>query len=191
MGITNELSADHMKKKNPEGYMNQSITTCMAANKVSFVFDFKGPSYVCDTACSTSYTAMVCAFNDLRAGIVEHAIVGATHVLFDPYSTLDFHKFGMLSPEGICKTFNSERNGFVRSEAVVSIFLQKRKNCRRLYATLLGGKINTDGYKKEGITLPSMEAHLCLMKETFADFNIDPSEVTYFETHGTGKVPVY
>lgn len=187
VAITNEVGTEYLKKERTEGYFNQSIAPAMAANKVSFTFDFKGPSFICDTACSSSYHALICALNDFRLGIIENAVVGSTHLVFEPHGTVEFLRHEMLAPDGKCKSFSTKRNGFARSEAVVSIFIQKRNNCRRIYANILGGGINADGHKREGICNPSMEGHFNLLKNTYNHFNINPEEVNYFEAHGTGN----
>lgn len=163
-----------------------NIVGALAANRISYAFDFKGPSYVCDTACSTSFYALVNAFKDLYSGEIDNAIVAAVNVIVDPYETAEFVKSGILSKEGYCKTFCVGRDGYVRSESVISLLLQKRRNARRIYATIVGAKLNADGYKKEGPNYPSSEAQIELMENTSEKFNIDIDDVEYFEAHGTG-----
>lgn len=170
-----------------DGYYAQATFTSMAANRVSYAFDFRGPSFICDAACSTSFYALAHAFNDLNNGTVDYAVVGASHLCFSPHQTSEFCKMGMLSEEGFSKPFSVNRDGFVRSEAVVSLFLQRHHNSRRTYAGILGVKTNCDGYKTEGITFPSYQCHLRLLQELYRDFEINPDRVTYFEAHATGK----
>lgn len=181
------MTGECLKKYKTDGYYNQNVSMSMAANKISYAFDLKGPSFICDTACSSSYYALVLALNDLRSGLTENAIVGATQVNFDSHATMEFLKVGMLSPDGICKSFSTRRDGYVRSEACVTFLLQKRKNCRRIYAQVVGGRVNADGYTKEGLNYPSMIAHFELMKDTFEQFKVKKEDVTYFEAHGTGR----
>lgn len=108
-------------------------------------------------------------------------------MIFQPYETLEYYKAGILSADGVCKTFSSHRDGYVRSEAVASILLQKKKYSRRVYATIIGGKLGADGYKKEGLTYPSAEAQYELMKNLYKEFNVDINDISYFEVHGTGS----
>lgn len=171
-----------------EGYYTRGHALGLLANRTSYVFDFRGPSYACDTACSSSLTAFVNAVNDLRNDIIDYAIVSGVQLNTLPYDAIEFNKLGILSPDGISKSFSSERSGFCRSEAIISVLIQKKKNCRRAYATIIGGGINVDGYKKEGISYPAPEIHLNLIQQVFRDFEINPNDVTYFEAHSTGKV---
>lgn len=164
-----------------------NIPVGLAANRISFAFDFKGPSYVCDTACSTSFYAFVNAFKDFQLGEIDCAVVSALNLNFDPYETLEFLKSGILSADGYCRAFSKDRDGYVRSEAIVSVLLQRRKNANRIFATILGAKENADGFKKEGAHFPSSEAQFNLMESTYKQFNINIEDVEYFESHGTGE----
>lgn len=85
-----------------------------------------------------------------------------------------------------CKSFDADRNGYVKSEAAISILLQKKESSRRIYATVRGVGCNCDGYNTEGILHPSSEGQLELLKAVYGNFDIDPNEVAYVECHGTG-----
>lgn len=167
---------------------SSSMLAAQAANRISYVFDFKGPSCVCDTACSSSFYALVNALKDLKYGEIDNAIVASANLNFQPYETLEYLRAKMLSVDGKCKTFSSNRNGYVRSEAVVSILLQKSTKSRRIYATIVGGKLNADGYKKEGASYPSYQAQYDLMKNLYSELHIDINDVSYVELHGTGEL---
>jgi len=80
----------------------------------------------------------------------------------------------------------SAGDGYVRSETVSSMFIQRESAARRIYGTILGAKTNTDGYKHEGITYPNGEMQRKLMEKVYAEAGVDPGEVTYIEAHGTG-----
>lgn len=164
---------------------------CLAANRISYAFDFKGPSYIMDTSCSTSFYGLINAFQDIQDGLIDNAIVASTNLNCHPHETVEFQNLGMLSSDGICKTFSSTRNGYARSEAMVSLLLQRRKNCKRIYASIVGGKVNTDGFKKEGAHYPSEESQYELIKEVYEKFNIDVNKISYLEAHGTGKYSQY
>lgn len=77
-------------------------------------------------------------------------------------------------------------NGYVRSEAVVVIFLQKASVAKRVYATVVNARTNTDGSKEQGITFPSGACQKKLIKEVYAEVGLNPADVTYVEAHGTG-----
>ncbi|NEU34389.1 hypothetical protein GN156_27445, partial [bacterium LRH843] len=92
----------------------------------------------------------------------------------------------MLSPQGMCKAFDSSGNGYVRSEAAVVIYLQKAQDAKRVDATILNAKTNTDGNKEQGITFPAGRMQNKLMRETYAEAGVSPADVAYVEAHGTG-----
>lgn len=92
----------------------------------------------------------------------------------------------MLSDDGRSKCMDAKADGYCRSEAVVSVLLQRRSVAKRIYATVLNARTNNDGYKPEGITFPSMAAQRKLMKETYAEAGVDPLDIKYMEAHMTG-----
>lgn len=88
----------------------------MFSNRISYVFDFKGPSYAVDTACSSSLHAMHQAVTDIRNGVCNSAIVGGVNLLLRPTYTLSLFRHGMLSSDGACKSFDRSANGYARYE---------------------------------------------------------------------------
>lgn len=128
------------------------------------------------------------ALKDLQSGEIDQAIIGASHLIFTVTETLEFQRYQMLSQEGKCQTFSKDRNGYVRSEGIVCILLQKRKNSRRIYAKIVGGKLNSDGYSPNGIGNPLVEGQYSLIQELYDELNIKPDDIKYFEAHGTGKL---
>jgi fatty acid synthase len=79
-------------------------------------------------------------------------------------------------------------NGFVRSEAICAIFLQRACDAKRVYATVLNAKSNSDGYKEEGISHPSGNTHKLLLDGCYQDCGADKNLLEYFEGHGTGTI---
>lgn len=158
----------------------------MFANRISFTFDLTGPSYAVDTACSSSLYAMAQAFEDIKAGRCDAAIVAGAGIILKPTMSLQFKRLSMLSADGMCKAFDESGAGYVRSDGVVVTILQRASDCRRSYATVLNIKTNTDGSKEQGITFPNGRMQLKLMKETYEEINLNPADVTYVEAHGTG-----
>ena len=92
----------------------------------------------------------------------------------------------MLSNDGACRAFDSNGTGYVRSETVATVFIQKRNDAKRLYATILHSKTNTDGWKKDGITFPSGQMQKALLENIYQELRLDPSQIGYVEAHGTG-----
>lgn len=168
------------------GYGLTGCARAMFANRLSFTFDLKGPSYAVDTACSSSLFAMAQAFEDMRLGRCDAAIVAGAGLILKPTMSLQFKRLGMLSPDGACKAFDESGNGYVRSEGCVVILMQRAVNARRIYSSVLNVRTNTDGSKEQGITYPSGDMQNRLIRETYQDIGLNPSEVTYVEAHGTG-----
>uniref|UniRef100_A0A3Q1KE57 Fatty acid synthase n=1 Tax=Anabas testudineus TaxID=64144 RepID=A0A3Q1KE57_ANATE len=175
--------------RDPEELLGYSMTGCqraMLANRISYFFDFSGPSTAIDTACSSSLLALENAFHAIRHGQCEAALVGGVNLLLKPNTSVQFMKLGMLSPEGSCKSFDSSGNGYCRSEAAVAVLLTKRTMAKRVYATVINAGNNTDGYKEQGVTFPSGEMQQRLVRSLYEEANITPEQVEYIEAHGTG-----
>uniref|UniRef100_A0A673C4U0 Fatty acid synthase n=1 Tax=Sphaeramia orbicularis TaxID=375764 RepID=A0A673C4U0_9TELE len=175
--------------RDPEELLGYSMTGCqraMLANRLSYFFDFSGPSTAIDTACSSSLLALENAFHAIRQGHCDAALVGGVNLLLKPNTSVQFMKLGMLSPDGTCKSFDSSGNGYCRSEAAVAVLLTKRSAAKRVYATVVNAGNNTDGYKEQGVTFPSGEMQQKLVCSLYQEANICPEEVEYIEAHGTG-----
>lgn len=93
---------------------------------------------------------------------------------------------GVLSPDGYCKPFDDNATGYMRSETIGVVYLQRAKTAKRIYATLVYAKTNCDGYKEQGITFPSSEMQRSLFEEFYSECGISPSSLAYIEAHGTG-----
>lgn len=168
------------------GYGLTGCARAMFANRVSFTFDFKGPSYAADTACSSSLYALSQAFADLKAGHCDSAIVAGAGVILKPTMSLQFKRLGMLSAEGKCAAFDEAGAGYVRSDGCVVIFIQKANEARRIYSSILNVRTNTDGSKEQGITFPDGKMQNRLIRETYEEIGLNPADVAYVEAHGTG-----
>lgn len=168
------------------GYGLTGCARAMFANRISFTFDFKGPSFCVDTACSSSLYALDRAFADMRNGRCDSAIVAGVGLILKPTMSLQFKRLSMLSNDGMCKAFDESGAGYVRSDGCVVTFLQKAKDSRRIYATVLNVRTNTDGYKEQGITFPDGRMQNKLIRETYEEIGLDPNQVAYVEAHGTG-----
>ncbi|KAF9819194.1 hypothetical protein SFRURICE_010532, partial [Spodoptera frugiperda] len=168
---------------------NHAISGCsraMLANRISYWLGVTGPSYTVDTACSSSFYALVHAYRAIREGYCYAAIVGGNNLCLHPYVSLQFARLGVLSLDGACKSFDNSANGYARSEAIVVVLLQKAKDSRRVYAQMIHGKTNCDGYKEQGISYPASIIQKQLLKEFYEECAIPPSVLEYLEAHGTG-----
>ncbi|XP_061721884.1 fatty acid synthase-like [Cydia pomonella] len=168
------------------GYAMIGGANAMFPNRVSYSFDFKGPSVGIDVACSSSMYALAQAVHDIRAGRCDSAVVAGINLCLDPTTSLNFHQLTMLSPDGRCASFDESGQGYVRSEAVVAVMLQRRHEARRLYCTVRGAGVNNDGYKPQGIFYPAGVIQRRIAQETLEDAGLRPQDIVYLEAHGTG-----
>ncbi|XP_016956349.1 fatty acid synthase isoform X1 [Drosophila biarmipes] len=167
------------------------ITGCsraMMANRISYCLGLEGPSFLLDTACSSSMYALDNAFSAIRNGEIDAAIIGGSNLLLHPFVTLQFARLGVLAPDGFCRPFDKNASGYTRSETINCLFLQRKKDAKRVYASVVYSKTNCDGYKPEGITYPSGIVQEKLLDQFYKDIDHKPSELGYLEAHSTGTV---
>src|SRR6202166_3685950 len=161
----------------------------IAANRISYCLNLRGPSIAMDTACSSALTAVHLACEQILAGRCKAAIAGGVTVLISPDGLIAFSQAGMLSPEGKCKAFDAAANGFVRSEGAGMVLMKRLSDALAdgdpIYAVIVGSAVNQDGHTN-GISLPSLEAQARLVREACADAGIIPWQIGYVEAHGTG-----
>lgn len=164
-------------------------TFSIAANRLSYVFDLKGPSMAIDTACSSSLVAFHQACQAIRAGECDTALTGGVSLHLHPFGFVAFSKAGMLSPRGRCRVFSEDADGYVRSEGagifVLKALDQALADGDPILAEVAASGTNTDGHKS-GLTVPSAQAQAQLLTEVYARAGIDPDGLDYLEAHGTG-----
>ncbi|XP_071628686.1 fatty acid synthase-like isoform X1 [Temnothorax longispinosus] len=158
------------------------------ANTISYWLGITGQSHNIDTACSSSISAIVKAYEQIRSGNCDAAIIASASLCLSPFVQMQFCNLGVLSSDGYCKPFDEEGAGYMRGETIAVVYLQKAKNARRIYATIVHGKINCDGFKEEGITFPSVEKQKILLDEFYKECEISPNELSYMEAHATGTL---
>ncbi|XP_031629091.1 fatty acid synthase-like [Contarinia nasturtii] len=168
------------------GFALSGCSRAMVANRISYCLNLTGPSFTIDTACSSSMFAIDQAFTALRNGQCDSALVCGTNLLLHPYTTINFFRLGMIAKDGVCRPFDESAAGYTRSEAICSIFLQKARNAKRIYAKLIYSDTNCDGYKNEGVHYPSGDKQYDLINDFYQHLNIDPCTISYVEAHGTG-----
>lgn len=165
-------------------------TLSMAANRLSYVFDFHGPSMTVDTACSSSMVALHQACNSLRNGEAPLALVGSVSLLLHPYPFIGFTKASMISASGRCRAFDAAADGYVRSEGGSMLILKPLSKAQAdndtIHAVIRATGVNADGSRKTGITIPSPDGQAELMQSVLQAAGITPDELDYLEAHGTG-----
>jgi len=159
------------------------------ANRVSYQFNFSGPSLTLDTACSSSLTAIHLACQAIRQGEIDVAIAGASNLSLHPnkYNLLsDMH---FLSNDGRCRAFGEGGTGYVPGEGVGAVVLKSLSKARRdgdhIYGVIRGSAINHGG-KASGFTVPNPKRQAALIQEALSTAGVDPRHIGYIEAHGTG-----
>lgn len=159
-----------------------------AANYISYLLKINGPSTYVDTGCSSSFYSVEEAYRAIRNGLADAAIVGGALLNLHPSGTAECAREGFLGKDGRCKAFDNRANGYVKSEAISTIFLQKRKDARRVYCEIKHCKISCDGFKEEGIGCPSTVEQKNLFSRVYEESGVNPAEVGFVESHGTGTI---
>lgn len=170
-------------------YSNTGGSSSIAANRLSYCFDLRGPSVAVDTACSSSLVALHMACESIWRGEASMSLAGGVNALIMPDFYVAFSQLGVLSPDGRCKTFDARANGYVRSEGAGMVLLKPMGQAIRdkdpIYAVIRGTALNQDG-KTPGMTVPSQQAQETLLNTACQKANIRPNEISYVEAHGTG-----
>ena len=170
-------------------YASTGGALSIAANRLSYHYDFRGPSMAIDTACSSSLVAIHQAAKAIRNGECTMALAGGVNVILTPDSTISVSHNGMMASDGRCKAFDDSANGYVRSEGCGLILLkplsQAQEDGDTVLAVLKGSAVNQDG-KSNGLTAPNGLAQQEVIRKALANAQVNPEEIGYVECHGTG-----
>jgi acyl transferase domain-containing protein/NADPH:quinone reductase-like Zn-dependent oxidoreductase/acyl carrier protein len=170
-------------------YTMSGSTLSIASNRLSQVFDLRGPSMSIDTACSSSLLAVERGWRTLVEGRSRVVLAGGMHLLLNPGSFVGFSQASMLSPTGRCRAFSADADGFVRAEGGGLVVLKRLDDALadgdRVHGVIVGAGTNNDG-RTFGLSLPSPDAQEQLLRQVYADAGVSPDDVVYVEAHGTG-----
>ncbi|MBV9320342.1 MAG: acyltransferase domain-containing protein, partial [Mycobacterium sp.] len=173
-------------------YAITGTASSIVANRVSYFYDFHGPSVAVDTACSSSLVATHQAVQALRSGECDVAVAGGVNALITPAVTLGFDEIGqVLAPDGRIKSFSADADGYTRSEGGGMLVLKRVDDARRdgdqILAVIAGSAVNHDG-RSNGLIAPNPDAQAEVLRRAYKDAGIDPRTVDYVEAHGTGTI---
>ncbi len=184
-----DLQNTPQERINIGSHTNVGSALCINANRISYFYNLKGPSFSIDTACSSSLNAIHLACRSIWEGDADAAFAGGVNSIIKPEPEMGFSKGGFLSPDGTCYSFDERANGYIRSEGAGLIFIkplsQAEKDGDSIYAVILGSAINQDGTTK-GISVPNPVAQEALLVEAYKRTGIKPTDVQFIEAHGTG-----
>lgn len=160
-----------------------------AAGRLSYFLGIHGPAMVVDTACSSSLVAVHLACQSLRRRESDQALAGGANLILTPANSIACSRWGMLAPDGRCKTFDVAADGYVRSEGAGVVVLKRLADALRdddhVLALVRGSAVNQDG-PSSGQTVPSGPAQQAVLRQALASARLRPCDIDYIEAHGTG-----
>ncbi len=173
-----------------DAYLGTGTAFSVAAGRLSYTLGLHGPAFALDTACSSSLVAIHLACQSLRAGQSDLALAGGVNLILSPDATIAMAKTHALAPDGQCKTFDASADGYSRGEGCGIVVLKRLSDALadgdNILALIRGSAINHDG-RSSGLTVPNGQAQQVVIRSALADAGgIEPEQINYIETHGTG-----
>ncbi|CAI3956595.1 type I polyketide synthase [Commensalibacter papalotli (ex Botero et al. 2024)] len=183
-------SSHYASEGNAEtNFLATTASTTMISARLSYFFDFCGPSLALDTACSSSLTAIHLACQSLRNGDSDMGMAGGINIMLIPQSGALVAKARFMAEDGKSKSFDSAADGYGRGEGCGIVILKRLEDAiedgDKIHAVISGIGINQDGHN-EGITVPSAIAQEKLIRVVAEQANVDLKDIAYVEAHGTG-----
>lgn len=175
--------------ENIDVYVGTGSAHSIAANRLSYALDLRGPSLAVDTACSSSLVAVHLAVQALRRGECSLALAGGVNAILSPEVSVIFSQARMMSADGKCKTFDDAADGYVRGEGCGVVVLKRLAEAMadgdRIIALVRGTAVNQDG-RTNGLTAPNGLSQQAVVRAALADAALQPADIDYIEAHGTG-----
>jgi acyl transferase domain-containing protein/SAM-dependent methyltransferase len=163
----------------------------IAAGRLAYVLGIEGPAMSVDTACSSSLVAVHLAARSLRERECDLALAGGVNLILSPELTVSFSRAKMMAPDGRCKAFDAAADGYVRSEGCAVVALKRLSDAvaagDRVLAVIRGSAINQDG-RSGGLTAPNGPSQEAVIRDAIEAAGVDPLDISYVETHGTGTL---
>jgi acyl transferase domain-containing protein/acyl carrier protein len=189
LGIMSSEYSILLAKGSPLNVETTANSFAIGAARIAYHLNLKGPAIPVDTACSSSLVAIHLACQALLNHEIDMGLAGGVSLYLIPESYLGMCRAGMLSRDGQCKTFDNSADGFVPGEGVGTVVLKRLSDAERdgdeIYGVIIGSGINQDG-KTNGITAPSVNSQIDLLRDVYRRYDIDATTINYVETHGTG-----
>lgn len=161
----------------------------IAAGRLAYTFGFHGPTLMLDTACSSSLMAVHLACQSLRQKECDVALAGGVNLILSPKMHLSMASLQSLAPDGRCKTFSAQANGYGRGEGCAVVVLKRLSQATQdgdpILALIRSSAVNHDG-ASNGLTAPNGRAQEALLRQALSSSGFSPADVQMVETHGTG-----
>jgi acyl transferase domain-containing protein/acyl carrier protein len=178
--------------KNPScisAYDGAGSTIGIAANRLSYLLNLRGPSLAIETACSSSLVAVHLACGSLQNAETDLCIVGAVSLMLSPEQTIAYSQARMMASDGRCKTFDALADGYVRGEGCGVVVLKRLRDAigdrDRIQAIIRASAINQDGLSN-GLTAPNGPSQQAVIRTALKNAEVAPAQISYVEAHGTG-----
>lgn len=172
-----------------DGHAGTGLANSIAAGRIAYFLDLHGPCLVVDTACSSSLMAVHLAAESIHRDECDTAIAAGANLVLDPGLTRLLRRAGMLSPSGRCHSFDARADGYVRSEGVGAVILQREDlalgRAAPILARVAASATIQDG-RSFGLTAPNGQAQQTLLRTALARAGLDADALDYVECHGTG-----
>ncbi|MDB9430835.1 beta-ketoacyl synthase N-terminal-like domain-containing protein [Microcystis aeruginosa CS-555/01A07] len=172
-----------------DAYTGSGNAFCFASGRLSYFLGLQGPSLAIDTACSTSLVTVHLACQSLRNRESNLALAGGVSLMLSPEVTLYLSKTRALSPDGRCKTFDKDANGYVRGEGCGMVVLKRFSDAisdgDNILGVIRGSAVNQDG-PSSGLTVPNGAAQMAVIRQALENAKVKPEQISYLEAHGTG-----
>ncbi|MES2663158.1 MAG: aminotransferase class III-fold pyridoxal phosphate-dependent enzyme, partial [Pseudomonadota bacterium] len=195
-GMTNNTYLLSNLHATPDALSPEQVLTAMLGNendylttRVSYKLNLRGPSVNVQTACSTSLVAVVHAAQSLLTYGCDVALAGGVSVSYPQAEGYMYQEGGIGSPDGHCRPFDSEAQGTVFSNGVGVVVLKRLEDAEAdgdtIYGVIRGFGMNNDGSDKVSFAAPSVSGQAQAVRMAWEMAGIDPSTLSYVETHGT------
>jgi acyl transferase domain-containing protein/surfactin synthase thioesterase subunit/acyl carrier protein len=173
----------------PNAYLGTGNAFSVAASRLAYILDLRGPSMAVDTACSSSLVAVHLGCQSLDRGECSLVLAGGVNLILSPELTQVFAEAQMLSPDGRCKAFDEKANGYVRSEGCGVVVLKRLADAIAdgdpIHGLIRGSAINQDG-RSNGLTAPNGLAQEAVIRQALEEAGVHQNQIAYVEAHGTG-----
>ena len=181
--------AGRLRPEDIDPYIPFGSASNFAAGRLSYFLGVHGPAIVVDTACSSSLVTVHMACESLRRRESDQALAAGVNLILSPDNSIACSRWGMLAPDGQCKTFDADANGYVRSEGAGVVVLKRLSDALRdgdsVLAVVRGSAVNQDG-PSSGQTVPNGPAQQAVLRQALAASRLEPDDIDYIEAHGTG-----
>ncbi|MEP1079780.1 thioester reductase domain-containing protein [Leptolyngbya sp. PL-A3] len=170
-------------------YDGTGNTLSIAANRLSYTLNLRGPSVVVETACSSSLVAVHFACRSLQSGESNLCLVGGVSLMLSPEPFITYSHAHMMAADGRCKTFDARADGYVRGEGCGVVVLKRLSDAirdgDRIQGVIRGTAINQDGLSN-GLTAPNGPSQQAVIRSALSNAGVTPEQISYVEAHGTG-----